>query len=54
MNLSVNIQLRHASAGRVIGKTDGYRFGAMRKRHCNFKQLQKGKQREEKNFFIDR
>lgn len=38
MSLSVNIQFRHAPAGSVIGKTDCDRFGALRERHCNFKQ----------------
>lgn len=38
MDLSVNIQLGHAPAGSVISKTDCDWFGALRERHCNFKQ----------------
>lgn len=50
MHLSVNVQFRHASAGSMIGKTDCDWFGALRERHCNFKQLQRDK--KEKKYYI--
>lgn len=51
MDLSVNIQLGHAPAGSVISKTDCDWFGALRERHCNFKQLQR--RDKKRNNYID-
>lgn len=46
VHLSVNIQLGHAPAGRVVGKADRDRLGALGERHRDFKQLQRrGKER---------
>lgn len=44
MDLSVHIQLGHAPAGRVVGKTDGDGLGTVGQRHRDLKQLQKAKQ----------
>lgn len=44
VDLSVHIQLGHAPAGRVVGKTDGDGLGAVGQRHRDLKQLQKAKQ----------
>lgn len=47
VHLSVNIQLGHAPAGRVVGKADRDRLGALGERHRDFKQLQRrGKERQ--------
>lgn len=43
MDLSVNIQLGHAAAGRVVGKADRDGLGAVRQRHRDLKQLQREK-----------
>lgn len=51
MDLSVDIQLGHAAAGRVIGKTDRDRFGAVGQRHRDLKQLQ-GKAKQSKKLLI--
>lgn len=51
VDLSVDIQLGHAAAGRVIGKTDRDRFGAVGQRHRDLKQLQ-GKAKQSKKLLI--